>query len=190
VDRVLKAIPTGQLRDQLLFTTLAETGMRIGEALGLRIEDVDLTPDNELLVVRKPKGHRQRTVVLDDAPRTRLLLKKMLKQAGAKTGWLFRGDPAKRGKSEADGPLTYRAARARWTTYCTKAGVSATIHQLRHTVGTALINDGLPHEAVRRRLGHRSMEMVNRYGQMSDEVLRKHLRERERSRELQFSPSP
>ena len=129
---MFKAIPARQLRDRLLFTMLAETGMRISEALGLRIEDVDLSRDNELLVVRRPKGNRQRTVVLDDAPRTRLLLKKMVKKAGAKAGWLFRGDPAKRGRAEADGPLTYRAARARWATYCSKAGVSATIHQLRH----------------------------------------------------------
>ena len=181
VEKVLEAIPKKDLRDRLLFTMLAETGMRIGEALGIYVEDVDLTLDSELIRIRKPKGHRERSVVLDDAPQTRKLMKRFLKQVG-RTGPLFRGIPSKRNRAESEGPWTYRAARHAWEKHCAKAKVTGTIHQLRHSVGTALVNDGLPHEAVRRRLGHKTLAMVNRYGEMSDEALRKHLRQRERKR--------
>lgn len=181
VEKVLAAVPAQNLRDKLLFTLVAETGMRIGEALGICVEDIDLTPDSELIRIRKPKGHRERSIVLDDAPRTRRLLRRFLSQAG-RSGPLFRGNPSKRNRAKAEGPLTYRAARHAWKKYCARAKVEGTIHQLRHTVGTALVNDGLPHEAVRRRLGHRTLAMVNRYGEMSDEKLRQHLRQRERTR--------
>ncbi len=179
VEKVLAVVPAKNLRDKLLFTLVAETGMRIGEALGIYVEDVDLTPDSELIRIRKPKGHRERSVLLDDAPRTRRLLRRFMDQAG-RAGPLFRGNPSKRTRAEVDGPLTYRAARHAWQKYCAGVKVEGTIHQLRHTVGTALVNDGLPHEAVRRRLGHKTLAMVNRYGEMSDDVLRQHLRARER----------
>lgn len=40
VEKVLVAIPTSQLRDRLLFRLIAETGLRISEALGLYVEDL------------------------------------------------------------------------------------------------------------------------------------------------------
>lgn len=175
VDKVLAAIPTDRLRDRLLFTLLAETGARVSEALHVYVEDVDLTRDNEHLRIRKPKGHRERLVLLADAPKTRRILRRFLRETRLKSGPLFRG----RG---ADEPLTYRSALHAWHQYCEAAGVEATIHQLRHTVGTALVNDGLPLDAVRRRLGHKSLAMVQRYGEMSDEALKRYLRQRERRR--------
>ena len=36
-------------------------------------------------------------------------------------------------------------------------------HQFRHTVGTRMINSGVPHHIVQRYLGHESPEMTNRY---------------------------
>ena len=36
-----------------------------------------------------------------------------------------------------------RAAERRWAAYCGEAGVSATLHQLRHTHATELVNDGV-----------------------------------------------
>jgi integrase len=62
------------------------------------------------------------------------------------------------------GPLSYDAAHHRWRTYCTAAGVSIGIHQLRHAHATEL-NRGVSIEAVRRRLGQASHggHQSNRY---------------------------
>ncbi len=49
VEAILAGIPTDHKRDRLLFRLIFETGLRIGEALGLHVEDLDLTSDNELM---------------------------------------------------------------------------------------------------------------------------------------------
>ncbi len=65
VEGILAKIPTARLRDRLLFRPMLETGLRVGEALALYVEDLDLTPDDEHLRVLG-KGGKRRTVLLDD----------------------------------------------------------------------------------------------------------------------------
>ena len=65
IEAILAGIPARRRRDRLLFRLIFETGLRIGEALAVYVEDVDLTPDDEHLRVRG-KGGRVRTVLLDD----------------------------------------------------------------------------------------------------------------------------
>lgn len=184
VEAVLKAIPMKKLRDKLLFTLLRETGIRISEGLNIYVEDIDLTPDNEFIWIRKPKGKKERLALLADAPMTRKLLRQHLRQTGYTSGPLFRGLEYRRSNAKGEGPLSYHTAFGNWKKYCKKANVNATIHQLRHTVGTELINEGMPLDLVRRRLGHSDFSMVRRYGEMSDETLRTYLRRRERQRKL------
>lgn len=65
VETILAGIPTQHKRDRLLFRLIFETGLRIGEALGLHVEDLDLTPDDEHINV-KGKGAKPLIVLLDD----------------------------------------------------------------------------------------------------------------------------
>ena len=62
VEAILAVIPATKRRDRLLFHIIFETGLRVGEALELHVEDFDLTCDNEH-VVGTGKGGRQRTVL-------------------------------------------------------------------------------------------------------------------------------
>ncbi len=65
IEAVIGCIPAAQRRDRLLFRLLLETGIRIGEALNLYVEDIDLTLDDERIEVRG-KAQSRRTVLLDD----------------------------------------------------------------------------------------------------------------------------
>jgi integrase/recombinase XerD len=65
VEAILAMIPPAQRRDRLLFRLIFETGVRISEALGLDLEDLDLTADDQHLNVLG-KGRHRRTVLLDD----------------------------------------------------------------------------------------------------------------------------
>lgn len=95
VEKILAIIPAKQSRDQLFFRLIFETGLRVGEALQLYVEDLDMTLDDEHLYIRG-KGGQRRTVLLDD-PRLVARLRRYLKQTGYKYGPLFRAQKNGRG---------------------------------------------------------------------------------------------
>lgn len=51
------------------------------------------------------------------------------------------------------------------------------IHQFRHTVGTNMINKGVPIHVVKRFFGHESFEMTERYAHIHDETLKEAIEE-------------
>lgn len=53
--------------------------------------------------------------------------------------------------------------------------VTVSAHQFRHTVGTRMVNDDVPLDAVQRFLDHSSLEMTLVYARMHDATLRKHV---------------
>jgi len=150
VDAVLQAIPRHKDRDRLLFTLLYTTGMRIGEALAIDVDDLDLTRDDEHVTVLG-KGGRRRTVLLDD-PGLVFLLRRYLRARDSRHGPLFRAE-----KNHVGGPLRYASVQELWAKYCAKAQVNATIHQLRHAHateldgGTAIGSDCVMSSHLRRR---------------------------------------
>ncbi len=171
VRKILDAIPRKNLRDRLLFTLIAETGLRVAEALGIYVEDIRLAPDDEQIVIRG-KGGRARTIMLYAAPDSLKLLRRYLRHSGIRSGALFRGDPARGGSSR---PIHYRTAHKAWSRYCRKAGVKASIHALRHTFATRLLNEGVSLAVVRKLLGHRNMQTTLRYAEVTDATIRREL---------------
>ena len=63
-----------------------------------------------------------------------------------------------------------------WVRYCAAAGVDATLHQLRHTHATELVNAGVSLATIRKRLGHRNLQTTLRYAEQSDAVADAELR--------------
>jgi len=163
IERILKAIPAECLRDRLFFRLLSETGLRVSEGLSLYVEDLDLSLDNEHLTV-VGKGGKRRTVLLDD-PRLVQQLRAYLKRRGYKHGPLFRAEKNGRG-----GPLRYQSMQERWDHYCSQAGVACTLHQLRHSHATELINGGVSLPTIRKRLGHKNLQTTLRYAEQADET--------------------
>jgi len=161
IELVLAAIPSAQRRDRLLFRLLFETGLRVSEALWLYVEDLDLARDDEHIVV-KAKGNRRRTVLLDD-PHLVKALRAYLKDTGYQYGPLFRASKNGRG-----GPLRYQSVHYRWQRYCARAGVQCTIHQLRHSHATEMVNDGVSLATIRKRLGHQSIQTTLLYAEKTD----------------------
>lgn len=161
VEAILAIIPATQRRDQLLFRLIFETGLRVSEALALHVEDLDLTFDDEHLHVLG-KGNQQRTILLDD-PRLVKQLRAYLTRTGYRYGPLFRALKNGRG-----GPLRYQSIQERWAAYGARAGIICTLHQLRHTHATELVNDGVSLATIRKRLGHKNLQTTLRYAERSD----------------------
>lgn len=176
VERILAVILPDQKRDRLLFRLILETGLRAGEALALHVEDLVLTADDERLHVIG-KGGKPRTVLLDD---TRLVrqLRAYLKETGYRHGPLFRAEKNGRG-----GPLRYQSVQERWAGYCAQVGVACTLHQLRHTHATELVNEGVSLATIRKRLGHKNLQTTLRYAEQSDAAADAEIRAWRRRRE-------
>lgn len=161
VRAILAVIPRQQRRDHVLFHLIATTGLRIGEALAVHVDDLDLTLDDEHLRV-VGKGNRPRTVLLDD-PWLVTELRAYLKLRHYQHGPLFRAE-----KNGCGGPARYQAIQVRWQRYCAAAGVTCTLHQLRHTHATQLVNAGVSLATIRKRLGHKNLQTTLRYAEQSD----------------------
>ncbi len=161
VEAILRAIPATQPRDRLLFRLLFETGLRVGEALGIYVDDLDLTRDDEHVSVRG-KGGQRRTILLDDSGVVRDL-HAYLRRMRYTHGPLFRA--AKNGRGDL---LRYQSIHERWERYCAAAGVTCTLHQLRHSHATELVNGGVSLATIRRRLGHKNVQTTLRYAEQSD----------------------
>jgi integrase len=151
----------------MLLTGL-RTGLRVGELLALKWEDLDLVIGQ--LVVRRtlwhkqegpPKGGRNRAVPLsDDAI------------AGLKAHRHLRGPYV---FCEPDGKrLTHSRVKDVVPGTCRRAGLAKrlTTHGLRHTFASHLVMRGVSLRAVQELLGHESIEMTLRYSHLSPDVKR------------------
>jgi len=146
-------------RDRALILLLLRTGIRIGEALSLTIDDIDLK-GRKVHLYQGEKNDRGRVVYLsNDAV---FSLKR----------WLRWRDPEKfvfARKEEA--PISYSAARSLFRKYLVEAGLDHkgyTVHSLRHTYASELLNAGMRLEVLQQLLGHQDIEMTRRYARLTD----------------------
>jgi len=71
--------------------------------------------------------------------------------------------------------LSYTAVRVRFAQYLEAAGLAPkgySLHCLRHTCATELLNAGMRLECVQQLLGHSSIEMTRRYARLTDNTRR------------------
>jgi integrase/recombinase XerD len=152
-------------RDRALILTLLRTGMRIGELLSTRVKDINLR-EQLVQIFEAHKNRVGRVVYLSaDAVGT---LEKWLKTRKYQSKFIFYGYDV--------GPLCYQAARAMFKRYIDKTGLAHkgyTLHCLRHTYASELLNAGMPLQCLQELLGHKSIEMTRRYARLTDNTRRK-----------------
>ncbi len=153
------------------FLVMATAGLRVGEAKGLQVGDVDLL--GQQLHIRRtvrrgyissPKNGKGRTV---DVPATTVGVLQQVRQTrqaeaayqGKEARWLFPGETG-------DMPTTDEVIRRALRLALKAAGIrSIRIHDLRHTYATLAIQAGVPLLTVSRQLGHASIQTTaNIYG--------------------------
>ena len=166
-----------RLRDKFLVTLLRSTGLRIGEALGLRHEDVDA---RRRLVAVRPRsnvnGARAKTwsrEVPADAELFRLYSDYLHEEYGVlDCDYVFVnlwGEPVGQPMSYASVDRLVRRLRER-------TGISFSVHMFRHSYATALLRRGVSPEVVQRLLGHSSVSVtVDTYSHLGIEDARREL---------------
>lgn len=160
LDALDQARTKAERRDRVLFTVLLRCGLRIGSALGLRVDDVDLDA-GELSVTRAKNNRPQRAMIPGSVIP---LLREWIEQAG--DGWLFPGNGSE--------PLCVRSADRRFEEWAKRAGLraGASPHSLRHSFATGLLRRTGDLALVQAALHHASILSTTRYSAVDDGRLR------------------
>lgn len=144
------------------FYLLAHGGLRISEALNLRLSDCDFS--HRRLRIRAGKGNRDRVIPM--TPKLVTVIQEYLAvRESAKTDHLllFQSRPV-------DVKLVYRRLKI----FGQQAGIEGlSPHRLRHTLATLLINGGMPITSLQKFLGHQDVNQTLIYGRVHDETVRR-----------------
>lgn len=158
LKQILGAI-TG-VRDRALILLLLHTGMRIGELLKVKMADIVFSERKILLYVGEKNLHG-RTVFYSTAAEQ--ALQKWLTLRDTTSEYLFYGYAGKE--------LSYVVAWMIMKNALHKAGLEGkgySLHSLRHTFATKMLNAGLRLEVLQQLLGHLNIDITLRYARISD----------------------
>ena len=148
------------IRDRALILLLLRTGIRIGEALGLRLNDLDIK-DRKVHLFEGEKNSMGRVVYLSDD--ALFAIKLWLRRRDKNKEFIFYG--------QGNGHICYSTGRGLFVKYLKKAGLDQkgyTVHCLRHTFASELLNAGMRLECLQQLLGHQDIEVTRRYARLTD----------------------
>jgi integrase/recombinase XerD len=173
VNNLLAAAEQGTargLRDKALFELIYGAGLRVSEAVTVRM--ADLRFDEQLIRVTGKRG-KSRTVPLPDE--TVRWLREYIRSA---RGALLKRPMESFIVSDTGKSMARQTAYARIRRMAVKAGIRQEVspHTLRHTYAVHLLKGGADLRAVQELLGHESVATTQVYTQLDlDEVRQRYL---------------
>jgi len=152
---------TGNLKHKMLLSIIYSAGLRIGEALSLTLNDVD--SQRMLLHLVNAKGQKDRYLPL--SPKLLLLLREYYKLYKPKV-YLFEG--------RYGGQYSQSSSRAILRKALSKTRITkrVTLHTLRHSYATHLLESGTDIRYIQELLGHHSPKTTMIYTHVSSSSLR------------------
>lgn len=151
------------LKHRLILMLLYSAGLRVGEVVKLRVEDIDLK--RRLIRIRGGKGRKDRYTILSEVALEtfREYVKKYKPEK-----WLFPGQ-------KKDRHISTRTVQAIFEKARNKAGIKkdVTVHSLRHSFATHLLESGIDLRYIQELLGHKSSKTTEIYTHVSTKNLGK-----------------
>ena len=168
----------GHLRDRLLFALLLDCGVRIGEALGFRHEDMVIA-EQAVTVTPRPNDNRARAkagisrTIPASAELMRLYADYLTREYGSlDSDYVF----VNLWSQPYGRPWTYAAVYNLVLRLRERTGIDFGPHQYRHTYATWLLRRGAGMETVKECLGHASITTtIDTYGHLTVEDARQAL---------------
>lgn len=159
VTQFFDAIPTVRLR--AMFTAAYSAGLRVSEIVGLR--NVDIDSDRMMIHVRQSKNWKDRYVPL--SPRLLEILREYWKERRPDP-WLFPGKPSHQ-------PLHRHTVSRHCANIRRRAGLDkhVTVHSLRHSYATHLLEAGVDLRTIQVLLGHRNIKTTAKYTHVSQKLI-------------------
>ncbi len=151
------------VKHRCMLSLIYACGLRRGEMLRLRPSDID--SDRQLLIIRQAKGYKDRMVPL--TPRIIEMLRDYFRVYKPKT-WLFEGQVVGEPYGERSIQLVLRQA-------VDAAGIKkpVTLHWLRHSYATHLLESGTDLRYIQTLLGHKSSKTTEIYTHVSEHSIQK-----------------
>jgi integrase/recombinase XerD len=169
VERSLSVMDTDSplgLRDRSLFEMIYSSGLRISEAAGLNVRDVDF---NEGVARVRGKGNKERLAVFGSE--AAIWLKRYLAEsrpalAGreGRSSALFVGRSGRR--------LSRKGIWKNYARYAAIAGTPSRVHTLRHSFATGLLQGGADLRTVQALLGHADLATTQVYTHVDVNLLK------------------
>jgi len=161
ISQILDA--TENLKHKALLSLIYSAGLRVGEAVTLRWEDLD--ENRNMMHIRNAKGKKDRYTILSD------VVIEMLERYAEMYhphDWLFEGQDRKK-------HLSVRSAEYVFQHAVRRSGIrkNVSIHSLRHAFATHLLEHGTDLRYIQHLLGHRSIKTTEVYSHVSSHKIAK-----------------
>jgi len=153
ITAIIKA--TDNIKHKTMLMLTYATGLRVSETVKLRIEAID--SKRMCVFVQQAKGKKDRIVSL--SPVLLVLLREYWQQAKLpKKGWLFPGQTDGEPYSSRSLQLVLAAAKEK-----AKVLKPGSVHALRHSFATHLLDKGTDVTMIMKLLGHNNIKTTMRY---------------------------
>jgi len=140
------------LKHKCIIYLIYSSGLRLSEVIHLKISDID--SDRKVITIKGAKGKKDRISLLSNA--VLALLREYYKQYKPKE-WLFEG--------QKGGKYSPKSVQKIFQAACFKSGIKkhATIHTLRHSFATHLLEHGTDLRYIQELLGHKNSKTTEIY---------------------------
>lgn len=163
VLEILRVAPGPGLKYRAALSISYGTGLRASEVCNLKVSDID--SDRMLIHVDRGKGGKDRKVML--SPGLLELLRDYWREARP-DGWLFPGKPR-------INPLSPRQLHRAFSAAKHLAGIKkprGTLHSLRHSFATHLLEAGTDVRVIQVLLGHAKLSTTAQYTHVATKLIR------------------
>lgn len=160
IKKIINSIDN--IKHRLLISLSYGSGLRVSEAINLKIKDINL---EELTIhLKNAKGNRDRMTIFPEKLKNELREFILLRDMN---DFVF--------ASERGGELTERAAQKIFENAIKKVKIArdATFHSLRHSFATHLLENGTDVRYVQELLGHQNIRTTQLYTKMTNPSFKK-----------------
>jgi integrase/recombinase XerD len=161
VERILTVLRN--LKHKAILSLIYSCGLRRSELINLKITDIN--SGRELIEIRGAKGKKDRFVPLSE--KILVLLREYYKVYKPKY-WLFEGEKEKSQYSATSIQNIFRNALGK-----AKINKAMTLHCLRHSYATHLLENGVDLRYIQEILGHKSSKTTEIYTHVSNKSISK-----------------
>jgi integrase/recombinase XerD len=150
ITAILKG--TSNLKHRAILTLIYSSGLRIGELVNLKVKDID--SERRQIRIEQSKGKKDRYTLL--SPKTLELLRAYFKEYKPKE-YLFEG--------QEGGQYSARSIQGFFKEICKRVDIrkKVSIHTLRHSFATHLLENGTDLRYIQALLGHESSKTTEIY---------------------------